>query len=60
MSYFLKFDLFANVSAIDNDFVIVGDCGCTSDKKTVNSIQNTNPVLIINLGDLSYKRSPDI
>ena len=28
-------------------------------KKTVNSIQNTSPVLIINLGDLSYKRSPN-
>ena len=28
-------------------------------KKTVNSIQNTNPEFIINLGDLSYKKSPD-
>ncbi|MGI9012189.1 MAG: metallophosphoesterase [Nitrososphaeraceae archaeon] len=54
--------MFANVSAIDNDynFAIVGDWGCTSDtKKTVKSIQNTNPELIINLGDLSYKKGPD-
>lgn len=28
-------------------------------KKTGKSIQNTNPELIINLGDLSYKKSPD-
>ena len=57
---YLKFDLFANVSVIDNDynFALVGDWGCTSDtKKTVNSIQNTNPEFIINLGDLSYKKS---
>ena len=59
---YLKFDLFANVSAIDNEynFAIVGDWGCTSDtKKTINSIQNTNPEFIINLGDLSDKKSPD-
>ena len=59
---FLKFDLFANVSAIDNDynFAIVGDWGCTSDtKKTVNAIENKRPELIINLGDLSYKKTPD-
>ena len=50
MLYFLKFDLFAKVSAIDNDynFANVGDWRCTSDtKKTVNSIQNTNPEFII-------------
>ena len=42
MLYFLKFDLFANVSAIDTDynFAIVGDWGCTSDTKK-NSKFNT-------------------
>ena len=58
---FLKFDLFANVSAIDDyNFAIVGDWGCTSDtKKTVNAIENKRPELVINLGDLSYKKTPD-
>ena len=58
---FLKFDLFANVSAIDDyNFAIIGDWGYTKNtKKTVNAIENKRPELVINLGDLSYKKTHD-
>ena len=58
---FLKFDLITNVSAIDEyNFAIVEDWGCSSDtKKTVNAIENKRPELVINFGDLYYKKTPD-
>jgi predicted phosphodiesterase len=38
----------------------IGDWGCTSDtKKTVKSIENKNPELILNLGDISYEINAD-
>ncbi len=61
MLYFFKFDLFASVSAMDGyNFAIVEDWGCSSDtKKTVNAIENKRPELVINFGDLYYKKTPD-
>ena len=58
---YLKFDLFAKVSAIDNDynFANVGDWRCTSDTKKSKFNPKYQPSFIINLGDLSYKMSPD-
>jgi predicted MPP superfamily phosphohydrolase len=42
------------------NFAIVGDWGCTSDtKKTVKSIENKKPELILNLGDISYEINAD-
>ena len=60
MLYFFKFDLFASVSAMDGyNFAIVEDWGCDSDTKTVNTIENKRPELVINLGDLPYQKTPD-
>jgi predicted MPP superfamily phosphohydrolase len=47
-------------SPLSYNFAIVGDWGCTSDtKKTVKSIENKNPELILNLGDISYETNAD-
>src|SRR5215217_2481354 len=40
----------------DFKFAVVGDWGCTKDTaKTVQLIQNQNPVLVFSLGDTSYE-----
>jgi predicted MPP superfamily phosphohydrolase len=47
-------------SPLSHNFAIVGDWGCTKDtKKTVKSIENKNPELILSLGDMSYKTNAD-
>ena len=57
----LNFNLFSILAVpLSYNFAIVGDWGCTSDtKKTVQSIEDINPELIFDLGDMSYKTTAD-
>ena len=57
----LSVNLFSILAVpLSYNFAIVGDWGCTSDtKKTVQSIEDINPELIFDLGDMSYKTTAD-
>lgn len=57
----LSVNLFSILAVtLSYNFAFVGDWGCTSDtKKTVQSIGDTNPELILDLGDMSYKATAD-
>ena len=52
--------IYAQTTIPNFNIAAVGDWGCNSDTdKTVNSIKNQKPELILGLGDYSYKSSAD-
>ena len=52
--------IYAQTTIPNFNIAAVGDWGCNSNTdKTVNSIKNQNPELILGLGDYSYESSAD-
>ena len=52
--------IYAQTNIPNFNIAAVGDWGCNSNTdKTVNSIKNQNPELILGLGDYSYESSAD-